>query len=108
MNIKRLKVTGFIILICLVILSFMSNIGFRRNLSVDLNKKIKQAFIEELRDNETYKWSRYDSEKWVNSYKILNINQLGYKTYNIDVEFILKDLSGRNSMVKDNFIIDIK
>jgi hypothetical protein len=107
-RIKRFKRTGLIILICITILSFIDNINFNKNSTVEINEEIRQSFIKELRDNKNYKWSRYDSDKWVKSYKILNVNQLGYKTYDIGVEFLLNNNLGKESTVKDTFKIDIK
>lgn len=105
---KKIKMISLIIIFIIAVLSFIDDNNLKNKKEININDRIKSSFIEELRNTKKYKWSKEDSTQWVDSYKILNISQVDHKTYNVDAEFILNNISGAESKIKDSFIINIK
>lgn len=91
-----------------IILSKIDNRSLEKSEKFNTRINIRNSLIREIQKDKNYSWSRYDSSKWVDSYKILNVKKLNYKTYDIKIELLLNNTTGESYKVDDSFIINIK
>lgn len=97
-----------VLILCVIVLSTIDNISLKKSKEFNVNNNIRNYLIREIQKDKSYKWSRYDSSKWIDSYKILNIKKLDYKTYDVSIEFLMNDTVGKKYKINDNFIINVK
>ncbi|WP_373598111.1 hypothetical protein [Paraclostridium bifermentans] len=105
---KRIRGVFLVLTLCVILLSKIDNISLHKSQKFNVNSNIRTSLVREIQKDTRYRWSRYDSSKWVDSYKILNIKKLDYKTYDISVEFLLNDTIGKKYKINDTFIVNIK
>lgn len=66
------------------------------------------CFVNELKKNKKYNWSRYDSDIWVDSYKIIGIKRIDNNTFNVNAEISMINRLGENIKKNEELIISIK
>lgn len=105
---KKLKIVGIVCLMFIILLSGMGKVSIVNNNYFGMSQKLQSAFVEELRNNDRYYWSRDDAHKWISSYKVLNIDKTNYKTYDVNVEFLWKDRLGQQETSNEVLTINLK
>lgn len=99
-----------IVLGILIFIMFLSIVDNKKEISnkYNLDYKIKMCFVNELKKNKKYKWSRYDSDIWVDSYKIIGIKRIDNNTFNVNAEISMINRLGENIKKNEELIISIK
>lgn len=105
---KNIKIAVIVCSLTIVLLHGMGKVSLVNNNYFGMNQKLQDAFVEELRNNDRYYWSRDDAHKWISSYKVLDINKTNYKTYDINVEFLWKDRLGEQETSNEVLTINLK
>lgn len=105
---KKLKIISVVFLLSIIMLSSVGKISFVNNNYFGMSKNLQDAFVEKLRNDDRYYWSRDDANKWVSSYKVLDINKTNYKTYDVNVEFLWKDRLGKQETSNEVLTINLK
>ena len=99
-----------IVLGILIFIMFLSIVDNKKEISnkYNLDYKIKMCFVNELKKNKKYNWSRYDSDIWVDSYKIIGIKRIDNNTFNANAEISMINRLGENIKKNEELIISIK
>lgn len=99
-----------IVLGILIFIMFLSIVDNKKEISnkYNLDYKIKMCFVNELKENKKYNWSRYDSDIWVDSYKIIGIKRIDNNTFNVNAEISMINRLGENIKKNEELIISIK
>ncbi|MGL5752107.1 MAG: hypothetical protein ACRCXT_16360 [Paraclostridium sp.] len=105
---KKFKIIGIVCLMSMILLSGLGKVSFVNNNYFGMSDKLQNAFVEELKDNNRYYWSRHDAYKWISSYKVLDIDKTNFKTYDINVEFLWKDREGKQETSNEVLTINLK
>lgn len=99
-----------IVLGILIFIMFLSIVDNKKEISnkYNLDYKIKMGFVNELKKNKKYNWSRYDSDIWVDGYKIIGIKRIDNNTFNVNAEISMINRLGENIKKNEELIISIK